>query len=152
MTQIQIIGLDKLLANLKKFPKQIEKNLGQAGNESAENIIFPTQGLKGYPPATAGNQPPAPFYIRGRGLQTGTRNLGNSERAGTQFYSRNEGSKTLIGNRASYAHYLFGEETQAVALKQIGWKTLVAVINDKIGEIRDVYQKWVDKTITDLNL
>lgn len=152
MTNIKIEGLDKLQKGLSQFPKEIEKNIGQAGNEAAERIIFQTEGLKKYPPTTAANQPPAPYYIRGRGLETARGNLGNSERAGTQFYTRVSGLEVYIGNRASYAQYLFDSEKQSKALAGIGWRKLLEVTQEKLEQVKDIYQKWVNHTITSLGL
>jgi hypothetical protein len=143
---IKIEGLDRLKSALAKFPKEISTNLAQAGKESAETIVFPTEGLKSYPPATSQR------YIRGRGTQTLSRNDNKSERYGTQFYSRSEDTKTFIGNRASYAQWLTDENRQSAVMAGKGWKKFVAVVNDKLQEIAKVYDAWVQKTIKDLDL
>jgi hypothetical protein len=143
---VKIDGLDKLEKNLAKFPKEISKNIGQAGSESAERIIFPTTGLKSYPPATS------PTYIRGRGTQFATYNDNKSERFGTQFYSRNDGTKTFIGNRASYAIWLTDEDKQTSVLAGKGWRKMRDVINEKFEEIKDVYQNWINRIIQELGL
>src|SRR3990167_9510568 len=119
--QIEVRGLDRILKALDKFPGQIQRYIGQAGQESADRVILPTEGLKKYPPAGAANQPPVPYYIRGRGVQLSYGNRGNSERYGTQFYTQVAGLKTTVGNRASYAKFLGGEQ-QAHAMGQKGWK------------------------------
>ena len=67
--QIEVKGLDKVLAAFDRFPNEIDKYITQAGYESAERIVLPTQGLRTYPPMTSANQPPTPYYIRGRGMQ-----------------------------------------------------------------------------------
>jgi len=152
MPKVQIEGLDLIVDGLNKFPGQVIKNLSQAGREIAERIVYPTEGIKKYPNSTIANLPPTPYYIRGRGTQLATRNLGNSERYGTQFYVRQDGLNTILGNRASYAAYLTDEDKQSSAMARIGWKKLVDVIRSKAHEIKAEYQKWVDYTIRELRL
>lgn len=154
--KITVRGLDKLAAAFKRFPDTIRRNIAQAGGEAAHRVILPTEGLKRYPPAGPGNAPPYPYYIRGRGTQVSAgRNLYNSERLGTQFYVehrlRGTGFVTEIGNRASYARYVVGEN-QARHMAPIGWRRLIDVAREKLSEIQKVYQAWVDKTITELGL
>src|SRR3972149_8749526 len=107
--QIEVKGLDRILAALNKFPGQIQKYIGQAGQESADHVILKTEGLKNSPPGSAANAPPTPYYIRGKGTQYASYNKGNSERLGTQFYTQ-PGLQTKIGNRAPYAKCVVGED------------------------------------------
>lgn len=148
--EIKVTGMDKVLKGMERFPVQIAKNIGSAGKEASRDILD-TQGLRKYPPPTAANQPPVPYYVRGRGMQTKRGNLGNSERYGTQFYTESRAFTTTIGNRASYAKYLGGDE-QARAMERIGWKKLWDVASEKVGKIQRIYQAWIDKTIKDLGL
>jgi len=147
---IKIIGLEKVTAALSRFPQVITKYMGAAGKEASEEVLD-TVGLRRYPPAGPANFPPTPYYIRGRGLQTGSRNYNNSERLGTQFYVQVEKFNTTIGNRASYAKYVVGEQ-QARAMGRIGWRRLIDVAQEKIGKITAIYQGWVNKLIKDLGL
>lgn len=149
--QIEIEGLDKLVSKLNKFPREISRNFEAAGEEAAKDVILPTEGLQNYPPATAANEPPVPYYIRGRGTQYATRNLMNSERVGTRWTVVRRAFNTVIGNPVSYSRYLHGEE-QAEAMKAIGWKKLFDVAKEKLKAIQKVYQAWVNKTIKDLKL
>lgn len=148
---IELEGLDKLVSKLHKFPVKIARNLGAAGEESAKDVILPTEGLQNYPPTTAANEPPVPYYIRGRGTQYATRNLMNSERVGTKWTIVRRGFNTIIGNPVSYSRYLHGDE-QAKAMKSIGWKKLFDTAKEKLKDIQKVYQAWVKKTIKDLKL
>lgn len=148
---IEIEGLDKLVAKLNKFPKQIARNFGAAGEESAKDVILPTEGLQNYPPSTAANFPPVPYYKRGTGTQYATRNLENSEIVGKQWAVVRKAFATVIGNPVSYARHLHGEK-QAKAMADIGWKQLFKVAKEKIKAIEKVYQAWVSKTIKDLKL
>ena len=149
---IKVEGLDKILAAMDKFPTQVARNMQQAGDEAAKRVLFKTTGILPYPPETAANQPPTPYYIRGRGTQLKSRNLGNSEKMGTLFYTEKSGvMDTIVGNRASYARYVVGTE-QAHFMKPKGWRILFEVAEEKIGQITKVYQAWINKTIKDVGL
>lgn len=148
--KIEVVGADKIVAGLKRFPEEIKNNFAAAGQEAAEEIIG-TEGLAKYPPETDANRPPTPYYIRNRGMQYKTKNTGKSERYGTQFYTKKENYGTIIGNRASYAKYLAGEE-QARHMAKIGWKKMIDVAKEKIGLITTIFNKWADYTIKKLGL
>ncbi len=147
---INVTGLDKLLAAFEKFPDEVARYLESAGREAAEEVLD-TTGLRAYPPAGAGNSPPTPYYVRGQGTQYASYNDGRSERFGTQFYVEPKDFVTTIGNRASYAKYLAGEE-QAGHMGAIGWRKLLEVAIEKQPALAAIYQGWVDKAIKDLGL
>ncbi len=150
--KITVDGDKKIVAALTKFPKEIAKYLQAAGAEAAKKEILPTQGLQKYPPATAANAPPEPYYIRGRGTMYKSGLKATSERLGTQWYVKASKSfSTELGNRTSYAKWAHGEE-QARAMARIGWRKLGDVVSEKMGNIVRVYQAWVDKLIRDLGL
>jgi hypothetical protein len=148
---IKLKGMDKLVAAFEKFPNRIARNMRQAGDEAAKRELLRTKGLQNYPPATAANMPPTPYYIRGRGMQYKSGNVGGSERLGTQWVVRAAPFRTEVSNRASYARWVHGED-QAGHMAKIGWKKLLDVAKNKLSAIRKVYQAWVDKTIRDLGL
>ena len=150
--KIEVKGLDKVMSKLDKFPKEIQSHIAQAGKEAAERVLLKTQGLKKYPPATAANQPPAPYYVRGRGMQYVKRNNMSSERLGTRWTVESKNLQTKIGNSASYAKWVHGDDTQAKAMEKIGWKKLFATAKLKVGDITKVYQAWINKLIKDLGL
>ena len=148
--QIEIEGLDKLLKAFEKFPKKVARNMSQAGHQ-AGNELLDTEGLRNYPPETAANMPPTPYYIRGRGTQYASRNAADSERLGSQWSIKRRGYSTHIGNRASYAKWVHGQQ-QARAMSRIGWKQLRKTAKEKIKDITKTYQKWVNKTLRELGI
>jgi hypothetical protein len=149
---VRIEGMDELQAAFKRFPVEVKKNMQQAGAEAAKTVLLPTVGLQKYPPATSANMPPTPYYLRGRGTQNKSGNVGNSERLGTQWYTRPIGAMgTEIGNRASYAQYVHGEE-QAQAMGAIGWRQLVEVAKEKGAAIQAVFDKWIKYTLRKVGL
>lgn len=148
--ELKVTGLDRVIAAIDKFPREIRKYMVAAGKESASHILN-TQGLRRYPPAGSGNVPPTPYYIRGVGTQYATKNLHNSERYGTRFYVEPTAYGVTVGNSASYAKWLGGEE-QAKHMAAIGWRKLVEVAEEKLTDVTAVYQKWIDRLIRDLGL
>ena len=149
---IEVHGLEELKAAFAKFPTKVARNMSQAAHEAANRVILPTKGLQNYPPSTSANQPPTPYYIRGVGMQTSaSRNLMNSENLGKQWTTKREGWTARIGNRASYAKWVHGDE-QAEAMGAKGWRKLYDVAKEKIGAITKVYQGWVDKTLREAGL
>jgi len=147
---IQIIGLDKLKAKFSELSSEIRETNGAAGKEAAE-VILNTTGVRSYPPETAANHPPTPYYVRGYGMQYAGGNNGASERYGTQFTVESDTFTTTIGNRASYGVYL-GGNPNAKAMARIGWRSLVEVANEKIPEITRIYQGWINRLIKRVGL
>lgn len=149
---IKVTGLDKVTEALAQFPDQVGHYTGAAGQEVGAEIVQ-TAGVGIYPPAGRGNSPPTPYYVRGVGTQHATYNEGNSERLGTQFtvVPSSDGFKVTIGNRASYAPYVVGDN-QASAMAAIGWVKLEAAALSKLDKIRSIYQAWINKLIADLKL
>jgi len=149
--KIDIENADKVAANLDKL-KELPTYLQGAGTE-ASNEILNTKGMRNYPPGTAANQPPPPFYIRGRGTQVSYgRNLGNSERLGTQWKVIPYGkSGTQISNQVSYAKHVHGTR-QARAMARIGWRKLWDVATEKIPQITTIYNKWINKLLSKYGL
>ena len=150
--RIEVKGLDKVLAKFNQFPDKIKSYLVQAGEQAAERDLLPTKGLKTYPPMTSANQPPTPYYIRTKGMQHKTYNDENSENLGKQWYVKSEGINTKIGNSASYAKWVHGDDDQVEAMASIGWKKLFATAKEKVGAFTKTYQAWIDKLIKDLGL
>jgi hypothetical protein len=159
---VKITGLDRLKNIFGAFKADSKAYLNAAGLEAGEEVVN-TEGLRKYPPPTAANAPPAPYYIRGRGMQLGgtkrgeggrfvSRNDGKSERYGTQFYVRAEGLKTAVGNRARYAHWLTDEQKQARAMQRIGWRKLIDVAREKQPNIVKIFEGWINKYFKDKGL
>jgi hypothetical protein len=149
--RVDVQGADKLADALRQVPRRAQRYLQAAGKEAAAEILD-TEGLRRYPPADAANQPPPPYYIRGRGMQYKARNDGRSERYGTRYYVKSEGYSTIIGNSASYAMYLTDAKLQARHMAARGWRKLAEVAQSKIGRIRTIYQGWVEKLLRDVGL
>lgn len=174
MIRITVDGYDKVLEALKQAPGKLKQALRAAGDESARRVVLATSGLKRYPASTAANRAGRVrevqfrngqrgsfrqnFYTRSRGLNVAVRGGGykqftESERLGAQWTVRsaNSGLQTEIGNRASYASILHGDE-QAGWADRYGWRQLADVVEQKTESIQIVYQAWIDKLIKEIGL
>lgn len=152
LIKVEIKGLEELQAAIAKFPKQSAIYLGYAGNEAAKKVILATEGLQKYPPATEANSPPAPYYKRGMGMVYKNGVRATSENLGKQWTVKREGFNTEIGNRASYAKWVHGDDTQATFMAPKGWRKLREVTEEKMTAVIKVYQTWVDKLLKDVGL
>jgi hypothetical protein len=177
MIRIEITNADKFKAALKRFQVDTRWALTAAGLEAARAILD-TRGLRAYPPATAANKPGRtkqvtfkggktatfrmPYYVRGNGTFSPVRGggykfEGNSQRYGTQFYPAKNATSlpdpyhVVIGNRASYASYLGGDDQVGWA-GRIGWKKLSDVAREKVTEITRIYNTWIEILIKKVGL
>jgi hypothetical protein len=141
------IDADKKQIALSKFSAELPHYL-QGARIEITDLILDTKGLRNYPPSTAANQPPTPFYIRGRGTQTSAgRNTLSSERLGTRWQSvpySKIGMK--ISNPVSYASYVHGEQ-QARHMARIGWRKLYETAKGKTKQIATIYNRWIARLI-----
>lgn len=149
--KIEIEGEEKIIEACKKFPTQVKRYMEAAGKETWKRVIMPIEGLKKYPPLTAANRPPTPYYIRGSGTQYKSYNKGNSENIGKAWYCKARGYSTEIGTEGSYAHWVHGDD-QAHFMAPKGWKKLRETAMEKIDDITKVYKAWIDKLLKDIGL
>lgn len=160
--RIEIKGADKLIAALQKEPEAMRRALQAAGEEAGRRVILSTAGLKKYPgfyhakqPFKSDKQRRFFFWALREGVIEVPYRRGlspSSERYGTQFYIEPRGSyNTAVGNRASYAEIL-GGEGQSRYMAAGGWRKLAEVATEKLPQVRDVFQAWVDRTIRGLGL
>lgn len=163
---VNVTGLDTARSALTQFPTQVKARMELAGKDAAQ-VILNTEGLRKYPPATERNAPGRmrqignaqvrmPYYIRGRGTMMpihggGYTQMANSERYGTKWYVRSSGLDTLVGNPVSYAAYLAGESQTGWAA-EVGWRKLLEVANEKMNEIKDIYERHIAALINQLGL
>jgi hypothetical protein len=57
----------------------------------------------------------------------------------------------VIGNRASYASYL-GGDNQVGWAAGVGWRKLSEVAREKISEITRIYNAWIERLIKKVGL
>jgi hypothetical protein len=127
------VNAKELIRALERAPREIERAIERAGMESGQNIIK-QEGLKAYPiePQWEGYR-----YKRG-GLR--------SERYGTKWNTRYASLQTTIGNSASYARYLAGEEQSRkvnMHIPGLGWRKLMEVAREQLGEIKSIFEYWI---------
>jgi len=145
--KIKVEGLDEVIRNLDRIGPDLPPYMRGAGQETSRDLLS-VRGLQNYPPATEANQPPPPYYIRGRGMQTSaSRNDGRSQRLGTRWETRQSGQLgTEIRNPVTYAQYVHGEN-QARAMGAKGWRILYDVALERVDRMTEIYNRWVDKLL-----
>ena len=152
---IQITGLEELQAAMAKFPAEVKHGIEEAGKQASVEILE-TVGLQAYPSETAANQPPTPYYERGMGTQYASGNSGTSETLSEQWNVAVNGYKTVVGNRASYAGWIHGDE-QARGMGPNaripkGWRKLTDVAKEKVQEITRIYDLSVADILRKIGL
>lgn len=137
---------------LAELPAELEQAAQAMGAEIIMEIRG-TTGVQEYPPATAANRPPTPYYIRGMGIQLKSRNLGNSEQYGKQWTEPvSEGFKTVSKNTASYGPFLVDDLRQAAHMAAIGWRKLGEAAREKRTRFIEIAEGWIDFAIEKLGL
>lgn len=141
MIEVKVTGIGTLIKKLERFLGELKTAYGEANIEVA-NMILDTEGLRKYPPETAANRPPEPYYIRGRGMQYKSRNDGRSEQYNRRWQMTTTDSYSLrITNTASYAPYLTDKDKQARRMAVIGWRKIFDVQKEKRKEAHGIYWK-----------
>lgn len=165
---IEIKGLEELRAKFAKMKRNLSSTLSAAAQDAAYAVILKPRGSGDnnplYPPETAANKAgrvypdgrPMGYYVRGRGWYAPGRAgsyklIGGSEKMGSAFTVKRIGYGAVIGNTASYAPHVIGEN-QASRMKQIGWKSLLAVAQESVEKIKKVFDVWVNKALKDSGL
>jgi len=143
--KIEVKGIEELQVALQQFPRQVQKYLAQAGNESAK-LILKTEGIQKYPPADSANAPPTPYYVRGRGMQYKYGNNMKSEKYGSSWTVESKSFYTVIGNDTSYGKYLGGAE-QSHIMAGRGWRKIYDVAMEKMPQIVKIFEQYVDKLL-----
>lgn len=101
-----------------------------------------------YPPATAANRPPTPFYIRGKGMQYKRGNNLKSEdllhRWDTKISQATDRVRAVIVNTASYAGYVLGKK-QSRFMARIGWPNIYKYVRSERRKLGDLYSRVLKK-------
>jgi len=84
--KIGLSGDEEFADGLNQLPGELEKAAEGAGAEAGETVLQ-TVGVQTYPPATAANAPPTPYYKRGVGMQYKARIAeGHAEKIATFWF------------------------------------------------------------------
>jgi len=152
--KVRVRGLTALTEGFRRAPKAIGQAVADASTLAGKRIID-TVGLGKYPPMGPGNQPPTPYYVRGEGTQLKSKNLHNSEKLGARFHSLGEarglGAVIKLGNTASYAPYVVGDEQSRVMAK-IGWRKLRDVAKQKLSEVGKIFEEVIGAALKQIGL
>ena len=145
--RIEIKGLDKLVKKINTLEK-----MDAVKAALKQSATFLAGKMAEYPSQTAANQPPVPYYIRGRGTQTASGNLGNSEDLGQKWRGakpqiRNKGFTVAIGTNVSYAPFVQAHDRQARWMKSIGWKTDQQVLDKNKDKAKEYLVDAIEKVL-----
>lgn len=139
---------DKQLQNLLRSLDDLKMNrlLGPMLGSIAESVIAKVEP---YPPDSIANRPSNPqghWYERGYGTKFATgRGYQTSERLGDKWwYALIFGPGVKIGNAATYAGWVHGEE-QAAFHEERGWKKLLKTAVDELPEIIRKIELQIDR-------
>ncbi len=153
-TRIRIEGDTEFRAKLRKAKGQLKEDIQGAAVESLDEVLD-VQGIRAYPPETAGNRPPTPYWVRGQGMQTASGNLGNSEKYAMKGWSKKNYQVQAYGasatNTTSYGGYLGGDQ-QAAAMGRIGWRKISDVAKEKQKAIGVIFGKWIKRGLRRVGL
>lgn len=113
----------------------------QRAAKSAGEIIKDDAGQ--YPPESAANQPPAPYYQRGMGTVTSSGKVRRtSENLSKRWRMDANASGVDITNTASYAQFVHGRR-QASFHARRGWKQLKPTARRLMPQIqREIVREW----------
>lgn len=148
---VEIRGLDELTRRLDSF-KDLKKVIPalEAGANHLEGVV------KEYAPKSEANKPGGPgsrWYQRGFGPRWarkdgtwGGRKTSEVLRSRWAVQSKNHGLTWIIGNNATYAKYVHGEE-QAHFHKDRGWKTIFDVVKQESDTVLNFVKDRVDRIL-----
>ncbi|MBX3005954.1 MAG: hypothetical protein KF821_09050 [Anaerolineales bacterium] len=134
---------------LLKMPQALGRAAELAGKEFGD-VVLDTEGLREYPPSTAANEAPPPYYKRGVGMQYAQgKNDMRSERYGSSYRTSARGYRTEIVNTTSYGPHLGGQK-QARRMAALGWRKLYDVAMEKKEQAQRIYSAWIERTLKQL--
>lgn len=149
MAIIEIKGLDKLQVKFKAIEPAIRAGI----KASAVHI---KGKVAEYPPSTSANDPgQRQWYERGWGSKWHIRGGGWHGRKSSETLGKkwtvvfgNKGMTARIGNNVSYGKYVQGDDDQAQALKQIGWKTTSDIADEERDTVETFIKSQIDKALS----
>lgn len=151
--RIKVEGIDKLIKAFEQFPAGAARAMYGGIREGIYGEILTTRGMQNYPPAGKQNAPPYPYYERGMGTHVSpATTYATSENLGKQWYTRRVGAGAEVGNRASYAPFVHGDEDQAEKMGGHGWRKLHEVAMEKRDKVGRIVQAHIIRLIRRLGL
>jgi hypothetical protein len=142
---VRFEGLEPILEKLDKLGKltQLAEPIFQGVGEDIRNAASP------YPPETEANVPkPGGWYERGYGPRWlgGKGGRQTSQNLSTKWFVKPSSSFVDVGNIATYAPYVHGEE-QAWFHGPRGWKKLKETAEELRPKILEGLEKWINGII-----
>jgi hypothetical protein len=163
MISIRIKNLKEIQIALAKFPRYMKAVQHEFSRAASEVVLADQGGNKPfYAPETSHNRPPEIYYERGVGSHYVNRIEHTSEQMDKRFYTKTSGFNTHIGNTASYAHYVIGDDQTynsrtdhhgyPIGMAQIGWQKLINAARKGKQAIADRWDDIVRRTLERVGL
>ena len=146
---IEITGIDEIISKFQQGDQVADKLLTNAMSQAVD-LVGKDAGI--YPPETASNQPPPPYYIRGQGTQYATFNMGESKDLRNQWEKTvekvDEGVIGTVENKVSYAPWVHGIQSQAWFHTRNNWRKVDQIATDTESRIVEYFeiaaQQWAN--------
>lgn len=144
--------LDKLLAALDKFPRQVDRAMRVTIRGAAEMVrdqvaVYPSQSAANVPPGINGYS----WYERGFGTRTVTgRAYATSQALGRSWATKVRtivgGWQAEVGTDVNYAPFVQGDK-QAGFHRARGWQTVDQVVKKMTPQVVRFVGKAIDKVL-----
>lgn len=130
--------------SLERFPQQVDRLVGGA---LGRGLAILHGWIAQYPPSTAANMPPEPYYERGYGTHPGPATSEMLGRSWTTKVTTGRNSwQGKLGTTVSYAPVVQDEERQA-QVHRGRWHTVQGAVRDNrskvVGLIRDAIRQAI---------
>lgn len=136
---VKIEGMDAIVRKMRKVASSsVVDDTLKAYAEYIRDDVRP------YPPESEANRPPVPYYIRGQGTQTASRNLGNSQDMRRQWRLKSSSKLIALTNEATYSGYVQGLR-QPVYHVQRGWKSANKRAKELLGQMQPIFNRLFER-------
>lgn len=142
--RVDIEGIDQLI---EKFRAGERQALVEMVTAMQETVSLTKKDAQVYPPESDANQPPPPYYIRGRGTQypDGTNRFESQHLNETWTTNVDIRSREVVGTVANllttYAAWVHGVSVQAWFHRMRGWRNVRQIADDVLPRVKYAWQK-----------
>lgn len=138
---VKVEGLDEVR---RKFAKLAD---GKVIRDTLTEYAVLVQGdVKPYPPTSAANRPPEPYYQRGVGTVTksGVRHTSYNGGIRKNWYVKSTPKQVVLGNEAPYSGWVQGVD-QAWYHAARRWKVAKTQAEKMLGKLENLFKANVEK-------
>ena len=146
---IDIRGDKELSAKLRQVESAIRRTAMTGGMQDATKYVATNAAV--YPPTSAANAPPPPYYIRGTGTQYVGYNRRESEQLNLHWDRRvneSHGQATgVVENLVSYAPWVHSVVRQSEIHKTRNWRNIERIKQDVEQGVVKIFKDGVEKAL-----